>query len=49
MFSILIEAAEINPAEHFIWDATFTGFGLRVLAEGEALGSNVHCKGVQRG
>ena len=49
MFAILIDAAEINRAEHFIWDDDLPGFGLRVLAEGEALGSNVLCKGVQMG
>jgi Arm DNA-binding domain/Phage integrase, N-terminal SAM-like domain len=30
----IVDAAEIRPAEHFIWDAEVPGFGLRVLTSG---------------
>ncbi len=30
----VIEAAEIQAAEHFIWDDSLPGFGVRVLPSG---------------
>jgi len=30
----LVDAAEIKPAEYFVWDSEIPGFGLRVLTSG---------------
>ncbi len=30
----LVDAAEIRPAEYFVWDSEIPGFGLRVLPSG---------------